>query len=322
MSEEMLEEKYLPYFEILEVEGDATLADVKNAYERLKKLYSFHSIALEPIDDEFEEDDKMEILREIDEAYQALLRYIVERDRVEKEQDKSGEEARKEMEDTASEAIGEDKREEDKKEEKEPEPEPLPFEDTGPDLPPPPREPPEELEVSVDEDPFSTMVAPPEEKESPLLADSAEALDTKEFGQTVERIVPPLLEDTIPEERIGEPEQPEPPEPPEELEEPEVIEPPEAGPAEAGISLQGVPIKGRTLRKVREKLGLGIHDLALSTGISYRILVNLEKERFEKLPAGGMLRWNVTTYAKALKLDPHMVAEEYMKRYRQWQREH
>jgi cytoskeletal protein RodZ len=67
-------------------------------------------------------------------------------------------------------------------------------------------------------------------------------------------------------------------------------------------------------------LGLGIHEIALKTKINYKILVNIEKERFSKLPDAGHLRYYLTSYAKALFLDPQNVADEYMKRFRQWKR--
>ncbi len=90
-----------------------------------------------------------------------------------------------------------------------------------------------------------------------------------------------------------------------------------AGPEEL---LEGRSIKGRTLKKVREKLGLGIHEVAVSTKISYKILVNIEKERFSKLPEPGYLRWCISKYAKELTLDQKIVTDEYMRRFRQWQR--
>jgi hypothetical protein len=91
------------------------------------------------------------------------------------------------------------------------------------------------------------------------------------------------------------------------------------GPVEPGK--ESKTIKGRTLRKAREKTGITIHEMAESTGISYKILVNIEKDRYQKLPEPGYLRWAITTYAKSLSLDPKKAAEDYMKRYRQWQRE-
>lgn len=91
-----------------------------------------------------------------------------------------------------------------------------------------------------------------------------------------------------------------------------------AGPVDL---LEGRAIKGRTLKKVREKLSLGIHEVAVSTKISYKILVNIEKERFAKLPEPGYLRWCISKYAKELTLDHRIVTDEYMKRFRLWQRE-
>lgn len=60
------------YFEILELNPDASMLEIKNAYLRLKKLYSSDSIVISPISEEFSEKMRQEILQQIEEAYTKL----------------------------------------------------------------------------------------------------------------------------------------------------------------------------------------------------------------------------------------------------------
>jgi curved DNA-binding protein CbpA len=60
------------YFEVLELDSDASLAEIKNAYFRLKKLYSTDSVALTPIADEFSKKRRLVVLEQIEEAYTKL----------------------------------------------------------------------------------------------------------------------------------------------------------------------------------------------------------------------------------------------------------
>jgi len=60
------------HFEILELRVDATASEINDAYASLKKLYSSNSIAISPLIDEFTEEKRKRILREIDNAYKNL----------------------------------------------------------------------------------------------------------------------------------------------------------------------------------------------------------------------------------------------------------
>jgi len=72
----MSREDLKKYFEILELSSHASLQDIKNAYLRLKKLYSSDSIVLMPLGDEFPERKRKKILNQIEEAYARLLFYF------------------------------------------------------------------------------------------------------------------------------------------------------------------------------------------------------------------------------------------------------
>jgi len=59
--------------EVLELGPHASLIEVKNAYLRLKRLYTGDSALLSPIAQDLSEDKRLRILLEIEEAYQRLL---------------------------------------------------------------------------------------------------------------------------------------------------------------------------------------------------------------------------------------------------------
>jgi hypothetical protein len=412
------------YLEILELDIDTngdeevdlslSLSDIKEAYQRLKTLYTSEAMSLvtEPIEDEFSREEQEEILNQLEEAYNALLHYMVERDRAEKEAFKKA----GIIEDTVAEFIpGESKEDveevgavnedmevlelpevEELLESQElielpemPEIPELPKTEMGPEAPETMEEA-EEVEEpqEVEEAEALETMEEAEEVEEPQEVEEAEAPETMEEAEEVEEPqeveeaeAPETMEEA---EEVGEPQEVEEVEAPqameaesvpeisavpekpgelekskegeerEELEEEEIAEgltPTEEELEDEGLKeleldktmleesdkfedikaavsppdpndllKQGKSIKGRTLRKAREKLEIGIHEIAVSTGISYKILVNIEKEQYQKLPEPGYLRWLITTYAKALSLDPKKVADDYMSRYRKWQR--
>ena len=61
------------YFEILEISPDATILEIRNAYNRLKKLYSTDSVVISPIADEFSKKERKEILQQVEEAFKKLM---------------------------------------------------------------------------------------------------------------------------------------------------------------------------------------------------------------------------------------------------------
>lgn len=69
----MPREEYKRYFDILEIDPEASPLEIRNAYIRLKKLYSSHSIVISPIADEFPKKRRQEVLQQIEEAYSRLL---------------------------------------------------------------------------------------------------------------------------------------------------------------------------------------------------------------------------------------------------------
>ncbi|MGE5892540.1 MAG: helix-turn-helix domain-containing protein [bacterium] len=78
---------------------------------------------------------------------------------------------------------------------------------------------------------------------------------------------------------------------------------------------------GPVLREIREKLRIGLHEIALATNIRMRYLEDIELEKFEVLPPEVYLRGFVIDYARHLSLDPRKVADDYIARYRAWKRD-
>jgi len=60
------------YFETLELDSDASLSEIKNAYFRLKRLYSTDSMVITPIADEFSKKRRLGVLKQIEEAFTKL----------------------------------------------------------------------------------------------------------------------------------------------------------------------------------------------------------------------------------------------------------
>ncbi|NIO48375.1 MAG: hypothetical protein GTN73_02895 [Candidatus Aminicenantes bacterium] len=60
------------YFDILEIDSNASLSEIRNTYIRLKKLYSTDSMVITPIADEFSKKKRLAVLQQIEEAYTRL----------------------------------------------------------------------------------------------------------------------------------------------------------------------------------------------------------------------------------------------------------
>lgn len=75
----MSDKKLKKYYELLEININATLSEVNRAYERMKKLYSTDSIATIPIDDEFSKEERKRILKKINKAYSKIGTHILEK---------------------------------------------------------------------------------------------------------------------------------------------------------------------------------------------------------------------------------------------------
>jgi lipopolysaccharide export system ATP-binding protein len=77
----MSREEYLKYLEILELDADASLAEIKKSYLHLKRLYSTDSIVISPIADEFPLEKRKQILTQVEEAYAGILTLLEKEDK-------------------------------------------------------------------------------------------------------------------------------------------------------------------------------------------------------------------------------------------------
>ncbi len=287
------------YYEILEIDSDASEEDITRAYRYLKTLYSSDSAATSPIDDEWDEADRQEILNQVEEAYAKLMAppQIEEEPFELEEADMTAEEQQPEEEPVEEAGIT--------VEEKQPEEEPVFIELDE-----------EEIAVeSIEEEEIHPENLVEIEIPSEILEEEI-SLESKEEEETLAESLE--MEDTKPEIFIDE-------EPIEEsieksVEEPieEPIEKSVEEPIEESIEES---IDGMTLRKIRKNQGLTIQELADSTQIPKIIVGYIEREEYSKLPDAGYLRWYITTFAKALSLDPKDTANQYMKRFRQWKKD-
>ena len=317
------------YYEILEIDSDASEEDITRAYRYLKTLYSSDSAATSPIDDEWDEADRQEILNQLEEAYTKLMTppqieeepfELEEADLTTEEQQPEGE-LLEEADMTTEEQQPEEEPvfiELDKEEialesieEKEIHPENLVEIEIPSEI--------LEEEISFEsKEEEEIPVEDLEEEEAP--AESPEMGDTKPEIFIDEELIEKSIEEPI-EEAIEEPIK----EPIEEaIEEPikesieETIEEPTEESIEEPIEES---IDGMTLRKIRKNQGLTIQELADSTRIPKIIVGYIEREEYSKLPDAGYLRWYITALAKALSLDPKDTANQYMKRFRQWKKD-
>ncbi len=64
------------YYRILEIEPGATLQEIEHAYRMLKRIYSGNSAAVVPGMKEFSETKRLQLLDEIENAYEILLKRL------------------------------------------------------------------------------------------------------------------------------------------------------------------------------------------------------------------------------------------------------
>jgi flagellar biosynthesis protein FlhG len=71
--------------------------------------------------------------------------------------------------------------------------------------------------------------------------------------------------------------------------------------------------RGKTLKQIRERIGVELHVISKETKISTKVLEWIEEEAFEKLPALVYLKGFLKVYAQSLGLNPPKVVEEYLR---------
>ncbi len=71
--------------------------------------------------------------------------------------------------------------------------------------------------------------------------------------------------------------------------------------------------RGKTMKQVRERMGVDLQTISKETKINLKILEWIEEEAFEKLPALVYLKGFLRGYALSLGLNPPKVVEEYLR---------
>lgn len=93
--------------------------------------------------------------------------------------------------------------------------------------------------------------------------------------------------------------------------------PPPPAPAPAAPMLALTEVTGAALRARRESIGVPLQEIARNTRISIAYLQFIEEEHIKGLPHDAYLRGYLTQYARAVGLDPHAVADGYIRHIRQ-----
>jgi cytoskeleton protein RodZ len=73
-----------------------------------------------------------------------------------------------------------------------------------------------------------------------------------------------------------------------------------------------LPLFGDKIKKAREKRGITLEDVALTTKIGTRFLRAMEEEHFEQLPGGIFNKGFVRAYARCVGLDEDQTIAEYL----------
>ncbi|RMF14507.1 MAG: hypothetical protein D6761_09390 [Candidatus Dadabacteria bacterium] len=110
---------------------------------------------------------------------------------------------------------------------------------------------------------------------------------------------------------------------PEPASEPEVVAEPEPAKPQSAPKreIPAIPeegISGDWLRQVREARGMDLEDLSQRIKITMTQLENIERERFDRLPAPVYLRGFLQSYARELGIDPERVVTDYLAIRERW----
>ena len=78
------------------------------------------------------------------------------------------------------------------------------------------------------------------------------------------------------------------------------------------INTGEVIYRGKTLKQIRERVGIELKTISAETKISIKILEWIEEETLEKLPPLVYLKGFLRGYAQSLDLDPQKVVDGYL----------
>ncbi len=82
---------------------------------------------------------------------------------------------------------------------------------------------------------------------------------------------------------------------------------------EIALHLEEMEYRGKSLKEVRERLGIDLKSISEETKIHIKILQAIEEEDLPNLPPLVYLKGFLKAYAKLLNLDPQKVIEGYLR---------
>lgn len=86
------------------------------------------------------------------------------------------------------------------------------------------------------------------------------------------------------------------------------------------IDIGEVIYRGKTLKQIRERLGIDLKTISMETKINMKILEWIEEETLEKLPALVYLKGFLKAYAQVLNLDSQKVIEGYLQIFKEYKK--
>lgn len=82
------------------------------------------------------------------------------------------------------------------------------------------------------------------------------------------------------------------------------------------MEIGDIPYRGRSLKELREKLGIHLKTISAETKINMKTLELIEEEDLDHLPAPVYLKGFLKAYARVLNLDPQKLIEGYFRLFK------
>ena len=78
-----------------------------------------------------------------------------------------------------------------------------------------------------------------------------------------------------------------------------------------------ITYRGKSLKQIRERLGIDLKAISAETKISIKVLESIEEEDLKHLPARVYLKGFLKAYAQALNLDPQNLIDGYLQLFQE-----
>jgi DnaJ-class molecular chaperone len=78
-----------------------------------------------------------------------------------------------------------------------------------------------------------------------------------------------------------------------------------------------ITYRGKSLKQIRERLGIDLKAISAETKISIKVLESIEEEDLKHLPAMVYLKGFLKAYAQALNLDPQNLIDGYLQLFQE-----